>query len=497
MSETLYRKYRPKKFEDVIGQNYIVKTLKNAIESNNLSHAYLFSGPRGTGKTTMARLFAYAINCSPRDNFQVCSENVCSELLEGNCVDLIEIDAASYTGVDNIRQLRETIGLSPALAKYKIYIIDEVHMLSIGAFNALLKTLEEPPAHAIFILATTEIQKVPDTIVSRCQRFDFSRLSVDDIIKKLKFILSSEEIEFTDEALEAIAIMAGGGMRDAESLLSQVLAFVLNVKNKISLQDVNEILGISSSLQVLDFVKSVIHNDIHGAISIINNIVWKGVDLDTFCSSVLIYFRALMFYAVSPNEEFDSDLIFLPNSQKKELIEMRDNINLERIVSIMDEISNAKNKIKFNSSIPQLPLEIAVVNICTHKENKQVVKKNIKKEVANKNESEISVDKLRSEWINIQKQVKLENKQVYSLLSQVNPYKVHKNSVILAVRYSIHKDQLEKSDNILTIKKVLDKMFVADLNIEIECVEGDLFCSLSPSASLQKASEVLGGEFVK
>jgi DNA polymerase-3 subunit gamma/tau len=223
MSNVLYRKYRPQKLADVVGQKHIVQTLFNAIKNNHLGQAYLFTGPRGTGKTSVARILAKTINCLDLQDAQACGKCFnCLTITEGRALDIIEIDAASNTGVDNVREIIEAVKLPPTSLKYKVYIIDEVHMLSSGAFNALLKTLEEPPAHVIFILATTEIHKVPETIISRCQRFDFTRLPIQLIIQKLSAIAKSEKIQISPESLEMIALASEGGMRDAESILGQI-----------------------------------------------------------------------------------------------------------------------------------------------------------------------------------------------------------------------------------------------------------------------------------
>ncbi len=257
---SIYSKYRPQLFSEIVGQSHIVRTLSNAIKNNRISHAYLFTGPRGTGKTTLARLFAKTINCQNKQKQKV-KEAVlveaclkcpnCQTIHQKKAFDIIEIDAASYTGVDNIRQIRETVPLPPSQLQYKVYIIDEVHMLSSGAFNALLKTLEEPPQHAIFILATTEIHKVPETIVSRCQRFDFSSLTQEQIIGRLEEIAQKEGVAIEKAALETIAAEAEGGMRDAESLLGQIISLE---DKKITAKEVDSILGTSPRKKSIDFL---------------------------------------------------------------------------------------------------------------------------------------------------------------------------------------------------------------------------------------------------
>ena len=241
MYQTLYRKYRPSNFNEVIGQDIIIKTIKNEIKNNKLSHAYIFSGPRGTGKTSTAKIIAKTINCENPIDLMPCNKCVnCTLINNKQSIDIIEIDAASNNGVDEIRELRNNVNLVPSSGKYKIYIIDEVHMLSIGAFNALLKTLEEPPSHVIFILATTEIHKIPNTILSRCQKFDFNKISVNKIKERLEYIIKEEKINIEEEAIIEIARLADGGMRDALSILDQVISYS---DDKITVSSIHEING--------------------------------------------------------------------------------------------------------------------------------------------------------------------------------------------------------------------------------------------------------------
>lgn len=357
MSLSLYRKYRPVTFSDVIGQTHIVQTLSNAIIHGRIGHAYLFTGPRGTGKTTMARIFARSVNCQNPNGAQPCLEcDVCKNITEGRSLDIFEIDAASNTGVDNIRELRENVKFPPSQAKYKIYIIDEVHMLSTGAFNALLKTLEEPPAHAIFILATTEIHKVPETIISRCQRYDFTRLSLEHIVEKLSIIAKSEQVEIDKQALEMIAISAEGGMRDAESLLGQVMSLE---DKKITAKEVEEILGTTRRKSLEDMAKFLLEKDSTSAISLINELSQDGYDLDVFNKSFLNYLRQLMLVSV------DSKLakLFsyeLTKEQAQTIVDQTKGHAAKEILFIIQCFSEIQGKIK-SAFIPQLPLEMATI----------------------------------------------------------------------------------------------------------------------------------------
>jgi DNA polymerase-3 subunit gamma/tau len=370
MSISLYRKYRPQNFSQVIGQEHIVRTLSNSIANDRIGHAYLLTGPRGTGKTTFARIFARAVNClEPKKSEKISADAClsctnCKHIDEGKSFDIFEIDAASNTGVENIRELRETVKLPPTLLKYKVYIIDEVHMLSTGAFNALLKTLEEPPSHVIFILATTEIHKVPETIISRCQRFDFSRISIEHIIEKLSRIAKEEKITIEKEALEMIAIAAEGGMRDAESLFSQVIT--LEDKN-ITANEVEEILGTTKRKFLEEMSSFLIAKDPSSAISLLNKLVTDGYDLAVFHKSLLNYLRQLLIISVDQSLEkiFSRELTseqldFLKNQVQKS--------KPQEILRIISCFSDLGNKIR-SAFIPQLPLEMAIVDATSGIEN--------------------------------------------------------------------------------------------------------------------------------
>ncbi len=362
---TLYRKYRPITFQEISGQEYVIKTLTNAIKNDRVSQAYLFTGPRGTGKTTTARIFAKAVNCldpitktdNPIATLEPCNKcSNCQTILKNQAMDLIEIDAASHTGVDNIRQLKEAINVPPTNFRYKVYIIDEVHMLSMGAFNALLKTLEEPPGHAIFILATTELHKVPETILSRCQRFNIKPLTKQQIIERLQQIAKKEEVKIGAESLNLIATEANGGMRDAESLLGQIIALG---NKKITTTEVENTLGSSSKRALLNLVHSIAENNLPKIIKIINQTQTDGINIKTFNNQLLNYFRDLMLLKISPeaNEEL---LKKLTTEEISRLKEMGKSFSIQNVILLISLLQTAQSK-NNQSDIPQLPLEMALV----------------------------------------------------------------------------------------------------------------------------------------
>jgi DNA polymerase-3 subunit gamma/tau len=364
MSQVFYRKYRPQKFSEFVGQEHVVKTLTNAISQEMISHAYLFSGPRGIGKTTLARIFAKAINCQNRKKgeFEPCNQcSSCLEITEGRSMDLIEIDAASHRGIDEVRELRDGIVFVPTKSKYKVYIIDEAHQITKDAANALLKTLEEPPPFAIFILATTEVHKMIPTILSRCQRFDFKKLTLKEILKKLEFICQNEKIEIEKPALELIALNSDGSMRDAEGILDQV--FTLFGKKKIELNDVKGILGIVEVKLVSDFFDFLLKKDSKGAIEFLNQLLEKGIDLEEFSKVLINYLRQILILKIMGIEN-NPFLIGFSKEEIQKMKEQSEKISQDQLNKLLQVFLEAQNKIKF-SPIPQLPLELAIVETCS------------------------------------------------------------------------------------------------------------------------------------
>ena len=362
----LYRKYRPQKFEEIIGQQHVVQTLVNSILAKNISHAYLFCGPRGSGKTTIARLFAKAINCQNLNKAEPCNKCAsCAEIMLGKSIDLIEVDAASHTGVDDVRELIEGIKFSPVKSKYKIFIIDECHQLSKSAANALLKTLEEPPGHAVFLLATTEAHKMISTIVSRCQRFDFKKLQISEIVKKLEAVSKKENVEFDDSALSLIALNSRGSLRDAESLLAQCISFAGQGKS-IRVEDIKELLGIVEAGQVAQFIDLLVGKNTKDAIFSLNSMIDNGVDLQEFAKTLVFYLRQMLLQKISAN--------FLNVQNSGLSLQELDRLKAQTAVLSHEEIQNmlqffidAENKIKY-SVLSQLPMELAIIDI-THRKN--------------------------------------------------------------------------------------------------------------------------------
>ncbi|MBQ9375724.1 MAG: DNA polymerase III subunit gamma/tau [Ruminococcus sp.] len=368
MYQALYRKYRPMSFDDVVSQPHITSTLKNQILNDKTAHAYLFTGSRGTGKTTCARIFAKAINClNPKDGEPCLECDICKNADNGSLADIIEIDAASNAKVDDIRELREGVVFTPELCKYKVYIIDEVHMLSPGAFNALLKTMEEPPPHVKFILATTEVHKVPATIVSRCQHFDFRRIRSEDIVERLKYIASKEGFSLNDDAAALIARLSDGGMRDALSLLDQCVAF----DNNITIETVSNAAGIAGRDYLFDILDKIIERNTAEAIRIIDQLYDMSKDLKVLCSELLSQMRNVMLVKTVDNS---TDLITCLPEETERLKALANSMSLDRILDVISILQQCNERFAIATN-KRIELEMCIVKLCTAKEgdSKQTV----------------------------------------------------------------------------------------------------------------------------
>lgn len=357
--KALYRTYRPQTFDEVAGQEHIVKTLKNALATEKIAHAYLFAGPRGTGKTTMAKLFAKALNCEEGVGHQCNECKNCVSIMEGNHPDVLELDAASNNGVDEIRELIDKVKYGTILGRYKVYIIDEVHMLSTGAFNALLKTLEEPPEHVIFILATTEPHKILPTILSRCQRYDFTKVSEVDIKERLKAILINENVEYVEDAIELIVSLADGGMRDALSILEKVLAYS---GNKLIVEDVLNIFALESKEEKIKLLKSIASHDMGDVLSRLNNYVTKGTDIKRLTEDLLSILKDIVIYNSSNIGNY------LESLKEEEASELSRYISNEQALKMIDILLGAIKDYKNVTSINPL-FEITLIKLTSLEED--------------------------------------------------------------------------------------------------------------------------------
>ena len=355
----LYRKFRPQEFEDVKGQEHIVTTLKNQIKADRIGHAYLFCGTRGTGKTTVAKIFAKAVNCEHPVDGSPCGQcPACQGIAAGTSMNVIEIDAASNNGVDNIRQIREEVSYRPTEGKYKVYIIDEVHMLSAGAFNALLKTLEEPPAYVIFILATTEAHKIPITILSRCQRYDFHRISIDTITDRLAELMRTEQVDVEERALRYVAKAGDGSMRDALSLLDQCIAFHLG--EKLTYENVLEVLGAVDTEVFSALLRQVLAKDVTGAIRTVDHLVDQGRELGQMVNDFTWYMRNLLLIQSADDMEEVLDMSADHLAALKEEARMVEPETLIRYIRIFSELSS---QIRYAAQ-KRILLEIAIIKLC-------------------------------------------------------------------------------------------------------------------------------------
>lgn len=492
---TLYRKYRPQNFEEVVGQSHIKLTLEHEIESGKLAHAYLFCGPRAVGKTTLARVLAKAVNCLSRKEMEHNPCNKCLSCLDitaGSSLDIIEIDAASHTGVDNVREnIIAQARVAPSRSKYKVFIIDEVHMLSISAFNALLKVLEEPPATVIFVLCTTEIHKVPTTIISRCQRFDFKRISVTDVVKKLSYIAKSEKIKIDKLILESIARQSGGYMRDAESMLGQIVSVG---GKEITQEEADLVIPRSDLGEVINLIDFLARKDASSALGLINKLVDQGVDLKNFLDDLIEVLRKMIFSKISISlvEQIGLEL---GETMEIKINEVNKNLTLDDLISFIEQFVKAKNELK-GAFIVQLPFEIAVIKICSginaatsapaafsSLNSPRFPPQNRLSEAGGSRPntgtaktaigpSNVERSKLMAKWNEVLARVKKHNHSLSFILRVCEPRELNNNQLCLAFKYKFHKDRVNDPKIREIIEKVLAEVYGAPLTIEAMIDEG-------------------------
>lgn len=393
--QALYRTWRPQRFEDVVGQEMITKTLCNAVLTNQISHAYLFTGPRGTGKTSTAKIFAKAINCHHQENGEPCNEcEICKAITNGSLNDVLEIDAASNNGVEEIRDIRDKVKYAPTQADYKVYIIDEVHMLSTGAFNALLKTLEEPPANVVFILATTEPHKIPATIISRTQRFDFKRITSVTILKRMEYILNQKGIQYEDAALKVIAKAAEGGMRDALSILDQVISFG---ENSVTLDNALLVTGSVTKMDLLKYLQAVVDQKTPEALEMIHKLVQDGKDASRIVEDLIEYCRDLLLYQQSPAMLEETELGMLDENFKK----FAQEIEPEIVYQMINILNKQQENMRYTSH-PTVYLEVLTVKLSQLKNQLQISQANLKPSIS---ADQAQIDRLMNRIQQLQNQI--------------------------------------------------------------------------------------------
>jgi DNA polymerase-3 subunit gamma/tau len=480
--QALYRVWRPQSFQDVVGQEHITRTLQNALLHEKITHAYLFSGPRGTGKTSAAKIIAKAINCERAPVSEPCNQcDACRTITNGSNPDVFEIDAASNNGVDEIRDIRDKVKFAPSSVRYKVYIIDEVHMLSIGAFNALLKTLEEPPQHVVFILATTEPHKIPLTIISRCQRFDFKRISAGSIVNRMKTIVQEQQVSIDEDALLAVARAADGGMRDALSLLDQAIALS---DEQVTLDNVLMITGAVSQQFLMTLVQAIQNQQVPIALQALDELMNQGKDPKRFIEDIIYFYRDILLFQSSPELEDILVRVKVDESFK----ELAQEIRVDRIYEVIDILNKCQQEMKWTNH-PKILLEIAIVQLSQHepkslpdvdllvqrlrdleKEVAQLKEKGItvsassteaavtqkeqRTQKANKSSYRVPVgramevlkqatrqdlNQIKGNWGNMLEQLRKQNKVSHAaLLSESEPVAASEKAFILSFKFEIH-----------------------------------------------------------
>ncbi|MFQ5813546.1 MAG: DNA polymerase III subunit gamma/tau [Anaerolineae bacterium] len=506
-AQALYRKWRPRTFDEVVGQEHVTHTLQNALPAGRISHAYLFTGPRGTGKTSMGRLLAKAVNCLSTEDNRPCNQcRICQAINEGRLLDLIEIDAASNRGIDEVRGIRERVSFRPNEARYKVYILDEAHMLTGPAFNALLKTLEEPPPHVIFVLVTTEPHKIPDTILSRCQRFNFRRIPLQDMIGRLKHIADQEGLAVEPAALELIARSATGSMRDAESLLDQLMSYG---GEEITLAQVQSVLGTVPSQAVGELVDQLVARNVAKGLDVINRVIGDGLDPRQFNRQVVESLRELLLIKVGES----SSLVSVTPEALQEMKGQAAKLSTRELVKVIRLFNQAGLEVK-GSAQPQLPLELAFVDATLGEEEKAAPSvarpssktapkpptrvrraspprpaatgkpaRSVKEKAERGSESRatstgqgLTLDTVNGQWAMILDEIKISNRSVEALLKSCQPVGVEGRELVLGFYYPFHKEKIEEAKNKALVESVVSQVVKSSCHIR---------CVLSPKGERQ------------
>ena len=546
MYQALYRQYRPKTFDQVLGQEHIVNTIKNQIQSGNIGHAYLFSGTKGTGKTSIAKIFSRAVNClSPVDGNPCNKCEICKGILDESIMDVIEMDAASNRGIDDIRELKDKTIYPPSRAKYKIYIVDEVHMLTEQAFNALLKTLEEPPEHLIFILATTEPEKLPQTILSRCQKFDFKRIKTTDLTKNMDNICKELDISIEDRALKLIARNSDGSMRDGLSLLDQCISYKTG---ELKYEDILDILGIANTELLFELVNNIMDKSLEKALFKIDEIIQNGKDINQFIKDLIYHFRNLLIVKTSNNPmeimDMDEEII-------EKYIEQSKSMSIDYILKVLDILNSSEVQAKWATQ-PRIILEMAIIKIVKLEESmsleerieklekiinsgeisvakanskvtndksvrkpaveprpKKIIEEpKITKELKKETEPspivddgvELPFETIQKDWENVLQIVRDKRASTHGLLREGHPVSFLNNKLEIGFKdgYGFHKEAISREDNKELVEKIVSNYF--SKNIVIDFIMADDFIeeeSTTEKDSIQEVTDFFGEDIVE
>ena len=533
MYQALYRQYRPKTFDEVLGQNHITIILKNQIKKGNIGHAYLFSGTKGTGKTSTAKIFSRAVNCTDLEDGNPCNKcDICRGILDESIMDVIEMDAASNRGIEDIRELREKVVYPPSSTRYKIYIIDEVHMLTRESFNALLKTLEEPPKHLIFILATTEPQRLPQTILSRCQRFDFKRLSSKDMIENMRSICDELDIYAEPGALSLIARNSDGAMRDALSLLDQCISY----KERLTYEDALDVLGITSTDILFSIVDDIIGGRAEKPLHKVDEIIQDGKDINQLIKDLIYHFRNLL---IGKSSKSYADIIDMDDGIVEAYMKQAEDISLEFILRVLDILNASEKQAKWATQ-PRIILEMAIirmVNLDTKNDmeariaqleqaigggqlnipkttkteqtigavaNRERQKKEpvqTKKPIQTMDGSkDLNLSTIRGEWANVLDIIRAENVRIKALLREGKLVSFVNDTLCIGYEdgYGIHKEAIDRPDNKETAEKILSSYFKSKIRLRFIMSDEETKCNDEDGTDeIQEIIDFFGDDIVK